>query len=186
MDDTAFKQFLLTAHAYCLPRLNKLTQSKADAEDVFMEAAYQFWSDLKAGKIKDQRNLKALLLVMAKNRYISLQRKRKRKSLQEHSTDPVLMHQNAKAPKHESFDPLVEAEEEQEALLADQQRKTAFNKAMQKLDTKCRELLMRFIVEKERLKSLQESMGFASVDAVKMAKYRCKKKLVDLFSGAAI
>ncbi|MCB0642122.1 MAG: sigma-70 family RNA polymerase sigma factor [Phaeodactylibacter sp.] len=185
MDDSAFKAFLLKAHAYCLPKLNRLTQSAADSEDVFMEAAYQFWKDLQSGKIKNQRNLKALLFVMAKNRYISLQRKRKRKSLQEHSTDPQLIHLESAAhqPQGNIPDPLVEQEEAAAEAQVQQHRQQAFDRALQQLDAKCRELLLRFIVEKERLKDLAQSLGYPSVDAVKMAKYRCKEKLVEGFGS---
>jgi RNA polymerase sigma factor (sigma-70 family) len=181
MDETSFKQFLVKAHRYCLPRLKRLTDSEADAEDVFMEAAYQFWKDLQTGKINDQRNLKALLFVMAKNKYISLMRKRKRKSLQEYSTDPQIIHLHERGDASASFDQLVQAEEAQEAFLANEERTKAFQKAFQRLEKKCRELLEQFILEKKRLKELQQQLNFPSADAVKMAKYRCKKQLVDLF-----
>jgi RNA polymerase sigma factor (sigma-70 family) len=181
MDETSFKQFLVKAHQYCLPRLKRLTGSEADAEDVFMEAAYQFWKDLQVGKIKDQRNLKALLFVMAKNRYLSLMRKRKRKSLQEYSTDPQIIHLHERQAANASFDELVQAEEAQETLLANEERSKAFQKAFQRLEKKCRDLLQQFILEKKRLKELQVQLDYPSVDAIKMAKYRCKKQLVDLF-----
>ena len=40
---------------------------------------------------------------------------------------------------------------------------------------------MKFIVKEDSLKELQKSLGYASVNAVKMAKYRCKQKLVKYY-----
>lgn len=187
MTEADFKKLLLIAHQYCLPRLNRLTQSQADSEDVFMEAAYQFWNDLQAGKIKDQRNLKALIFVMAKNLYLSQLRKRNRKSLKEYNTDPQMMHLHENKLDDDlsdaAFNLMIKKEEETKKLLENKQRNQAFDRAMKALEEKCQELLMQFIVHKTRLKTLQQKLGFASPDAVKTAKYRCKKKLVDLFQG---
>ena len=180
MDPNDFKQWLVSAQQYCMPRLLRLTSSKADAEDAFMEAAFQFWQDLQAGKIKDNRNLKGLLFVMAKNIFLGQKRKQNRKSFREYPTDPQLLH-TYEGNSDESYDELVQKEEKDQSLLADQQRKKAFDKAMKTLEKKCQNLLMKFIGHNVRLKELQESMGFSSTDAVKTAKYRCKKKLVDSF-----
>ncbi len=185
MDQKEFKQWLLSAQQYCMPRLIRMTKSKADAEDAFMEAAFQFWQDLQAGKVKDKRNLKGLLFVMAKNVFLGKKRKQNRKSFREYATDPQQLHVHEgnlmKSGEAEAYDSLVQQEEEMQALMADQQRKKAFNQAMKTLEKKCQQLLMEFIGHNVRLKELQQRMGFTSVDAVKTAKYRCKKKLVDSF-----
>lgn len=185
MDQKEFKQWLLSAQQYCMPRLIRMTKSKADAEDAFMEAAFQFWQDLQAGKVKDNRNLKGLLFVMAKNVFLGKKRKQNRKSFREYATDPQLLHVhegNLRGSEgDEAYDSLVRQEEEMQALMADQQRKKAFDQAMKTLDKKCQNLLIQFIGNNVRLKELQGKMGFPSVDAVKTAKYRCKKKLIDSF-----
>ena len=183
MDENSFKAFLAKAQPYCMSRLQKLTQSKATAEDVFWEAAFQLWRDFQMDKVKNQRNLKALLFVMAKNLYFN--QIRKNKSKPEYSTDPQQMPLMEGAAGGSTslneVDHLVKAEETESQLKADQQRNQAFQKAMKKLGEKCQQLLTKFIVEKQRMKTLQQSLGYPSANAVKMAKLRCKKKLITFF-----
>lgn len=185
MVEVAFKELLVKANAYCLPRLIKLNASKADAEDAFMEAMYVFWEDEKAGKIKHRDNLSALIYVMAKNIWLMQKRKARRGQLQEYATDPadfkVIEGKTIGNDGAEDFDALIRSENEQVALEEKLKRELAFQHAFKQLSEQCRELLLKFIVEKVRLKELQEAMGFPSADAVKMAKYRCKRSLVGYF-----
>ncbi len=185
MEANAFKQLLLAAHAYAMPRLLKLCNSKADAEDAFMEAMYRFWEEEKAGKVKHEGNLSALIYVMAKHNWLMQKRKATRGQLREYATDPadfrVLEGKAKLGQEEEAFDLLIQSENRQAAFQVQQQKDLAFQRAFQLLKEQCRTLLIKSVVEKVRLKELQQVLGFPTVDAVKMAKYRCKKKLVDYF-----
>ena len=185
MNEGEFKRFLVEAHTYCIPRLTRLNAPEHEAEDAFMEAIYQFWSDINAGKVKHDSNLKALVFVMSRNRWLGQLRKAKRGNLQEYSTNPMEMlnlDQKTYATKDATqFDLMVKKEEEEEKDLEKNRKKEAFQKAFKQLSDKCQQLLLQFIVEKQRLKNLQQSLGFISVDAIKMAKLRCKKSLVKYY-----
>ena len=185
MEPAAFNRFLREAHAFCLPKLIRITDSKADAEDAFMEAIYVLWQDLNSGKVKHRDNLKGLAYVMSKNIFLMGKRKESRGKMREFSTDPtdlkILEGSSKNIQKEEEYDVLLKSENEQSELNQRLQREIAFKQAFEKLSEKCRELLTKFIVEKMRLKAIQEALGFPSVDAVKMRKYRCKKNLVKAF-----
>lgn len=185
MNEGEFKRFLAEAHKYCMPRLMRLNAPEHEAEDVFMEAIYQFWTDMNTGKVKNTSNLKALVFVMARNRWLGQIRKSKRGNFQEFKTDPIellnLDQQSYVADDQDAFDLLVQKETKEAEKREKQEQKEKFQKAFVQLSEKCQQLLMKFIVEKQRLTELQKSMGFVSVDAIKMAKMRCKKSLVKYY-----
>ncbi|MEM1319363.1 MAG: sigma-70 family RNA polymerase sigma factor [Bacteroidota bacterium] len=185
MNEGDFKRFLVEAHQYCLPRLVRLNAPRHDAEDAFMEAIYQFWRDIQDGKVSHEGNLKALVFVMSRNRWLGRLRKSRRGNLKEYNTDPVdLLNMDLEAYAGQDaaqFDLLIKQEEEDAAASKKASEEARFKHAFEQLNEKCRELLLRFIVEKKRLKDLQQSLGYVSVDAIKMAKMRCKKSLVKYY-----
>ncbi len=186
MDKESFKQFLKEAYNYCIPRLVHLTQSKADAEDAFMEAIYQFWKDLQENRIKHKGNLKALILVSARNKWLNKNRKEKGGKTKVFSSpyeviETHLDNESSNIGDEESFDPLIKAENQAELNLQDAKRKKAMNEAMQQLSKKCQSLLVQSIIHKKKLKDLQQSLGFVSLNAIKMAKSRCRKTFIQKF-----
>ncbi len=185
MNEGEFKRFLVEAHKYCLPRLIRLNAPQHDAEDAFMESIYQFWRDMQDGKVSHTGNLKALVFVMSRNRWLGHIRKSRRGNLKEYNTDPVdLLNMDLQAyagQDAENYDKLVQQEEVAAAAGKKKQEQATFQQAFQQLNEKCRQLLLKFIVEKTRLKELQKTMGFVSTDAIKMAKMRCKKSLVKYY-----
>ena len=146
---------------------------------------YGFWKEEKAGKLKHRDNLPAFIFVMARNIWLMQKRKAKRGQFQEYATDPqdfAFLENKAGPPQEEAaFNALIRSEEEEAAWEQQQQRDLSFQRAFQQLSEQCRHLLTQFIVEKVRLKDLQQQLGYSSADAVKMAKYRCKKNLVRFF-----
>ena len=182
MDKESFKQLLKDAHIYCIPRLIKLTNSKADAEDAFMEASYQLWQSLQTNKIKHQNNLKAFILVNARNKWLNKNRKEKGGKIKTYSSPSEVIEtytdQGNNIYNDENFDPLVKAENEARLNLKDEKQKQALKQALQQLNEKCRSLLIQSIVHKKKLKDLQQSLGFVSINAIKMAKSRCRKTLM--------
>ncbi|MEZ4886285.1 MAG: sigma-70 family RNA polymerase sigma factor [Chitinophagales bacterium] len=182
MDKESFTHFLKQAHTYCIPRLIKLTHSKADAEDVFMESIHQFWQDLQDNKVKHKGNLKAFIYISAKNKWLNIQRKEKGGKNKVYSKDTEtiesLEDNKKKTYSDENFDPLIKAENQANKNLKDENRKKAMNEAMKQLDKKCQSLLIESIAHKKKLKDLQKSLGFVSINAIKMAKSRCRKTLL--------
>lgn len=182
MNQESFKQLLKDAYAHCIPRLMKLTNSKADAEDVFMESMYQLWQSVQEGKLKHRGNLKAFIYVNAKNKWLNKHRKAKGGKTKIYSAAPETLstHENTDGnhPYDDSFDPLITAENQAQINLENQKRQAALNTAMKQMGKKCQSLLIQSIVHKKKLKDLQKSLGFVSINAIKMAKSRCRKALM--------
>ncbi|MFK7908299.1 MAG: RNA polymerase sigma factor [Chitinophagales bacterium] len=182
MNKEDFKQLLKEAYAYCIPRLMKLTNSKADAEDAFMESMYQLWQGLQEGKVKHRSNLKAFIYVNSKNKWLNKKRKDTGGKTKIYSSAPedLQFYEKTDSNVHQddSFDPLVVAENQARLNLENKTRKDALNQAMKQLDKKCQSLLLQSIVHKKKLKDLQQSLGFVSINAIKMAKSRCRKALM--------
>lgn len=186
MNKESFKQFLKDAHEYCMPRLIRVTSSKVDAEDAFMEAIYQFWLDIQNNKIKHKGNLKALIFVSARNKWFNKNRKEKggKTKMYNFSPETIESHvnnDNNTINHEESFDLLIKEENEIESNLKNEQRIEAMNQALKELSPKCQTLLIQSIVYRKKLKDLQQSLGFVSMPAIKMAKSRCRKTFIQKF-----
>ena len=127
MNKEKFNLLLKEAYAYCIPRLIRLTNSKADAEDAFMESMYQLWRDLQEDKLKHKGNLKAYIYVNAKNKWLNKKRKLQGGKTKIYSSAPEtiqLYEKNEHRGYHDdSFDPLVKAENQADLHLKDQTRK---------------------------------------------------------------
>lgn len=186
MDKENFKQFLKDAHKYCMPRLERLTPSTADAEDAFMEAIHQFWLDTQDDKVKHKGNLKALIFVSARNRWLNKNRRERGGKTRTYNFSPDSIESHIKnndntVNHEEKFDLLIKLENEIESNLKDEQRIKAMNQTMKELGPKCRTLLVESIVYKKKLKDLQKPLGFVSIAAIKMAKSRCRKSFIQKF-----
>ena len=187
MDKESFRQFLKEAYDYCIPRLVRLTKSKADAEDAFMDAIYQFWKDLQENKVKHKGNLKALILVSARNKWLNKNRKEKGGKTKVYSSPSEVIQthldnkEGSSVSDEESYDPLIRAENQAELNHQDEKRKKAMNEAMKKLGKKCQSLLVQSIIHKKKLKELQTTLGYVSINAIKMAKVRCRKSFIQHF-----
>ncbi len=188
MDNKAFKELFMECQPYCVKSLVKMTSSKADAEDAFMEAISKFWLLQQQGNVKHQNNVKAFVLVMAKN--IWLQKKRKNKNHQEFAFEQDIMEQRQaqQMDVHDeaSFNELLQTEILEAAESEKQQRIQSFNSVFKSLSDKCQQLLKATIVYKKRMKELQDTLGLATTQTVKTAKYRCKKNLMKKLSEAGL
>ncbi|MGB0930607.1 MAG: RNA polymerase sigma factor [Chitinophagales bacterium] len=180
MNQTEFDKLFHEAHGYCIGYLIKITHSKADAEDVFMDAIAMFWVLYKKGKIKEKSNLKAYIATIAKRLWF--EKKRKEEKHKEYSQPPKVVEQQAEANIEINgfavFDLLIKAETEQANNAQLQARKKSFNAVFRTLGKKCQQLLMSTIVYKIKMKELMGTLGYGSVQTVKDAKYRCKKILL--------
>jgi len=180
MHKTEFDKLFHEAHDYCIGYLLKITHSKVDAEDVFMDAIAMFWVLYKQGKIKHQSNLKAYIATMAKRLWF--EKKRKEERHKEYSQAPEIVVQQAEANTNFNdtavFDLLIKAETEQAQSTQLQARKKAFNAVFTTLGKKCQQLLISTIVYKIKMKDLMSTLNYGSVQTVKDAKYRCKKELI--------
>ena len=188
MHEAEFDKLFHEAYDYCIGYLRKITHSKVDAEDVFMEAIAMFWVLYKKGKIKNQSNLKAYIATIAKRLWF--EKKRKEEKHKEYPQAPEIVVQQAEANTNLNdstvFDLLIKAETEQAQNAELQARKNAFNNVFTTLGKKCQQLLMATIVYKVRMKELMETLNYGSVQTVKDAKYRCKKELVKKVQAARL
>lgn len=149
-----------------IPQLIHLTESKEAAQEVYQEAFYVFLKKWKQGAIQNQQNLCGYIFRVAKNKW--LENKRKSKEI---SWDSILMPNETLT---DDFDQLEVAEN----VLEQKKRAQLILAAMKELGDNCRKLLMETIVYKVSLKKLQEELGYASYNAVKVAKHQCKKSLI--------
>lgn len=150
-----------------IPQLTQLTDSKDTAQEVYQEAFYVFLKKWKQGAIKNPHNLCGYIYQIAKNKWLES----KRKNTKELTWDTLML------PNQETtgdFDHLESAEN----VLQRKQKAQILLSAMDKLGEKCRKLLTETIVYKVALKQLQEEMGYASYNAIKVAKHQCKKSLI--------
>lgn len=180
MHDTEFDNLFHEAYDYCIGYLLKITHSKTDAEDVFMEAIAIFWVLYKQGKINHQNNLKAYIATTAKR--IWFEKKRKQERSKEYSQAPEIVAQQAETNTNFNdlavFDLLVKTETELAQNAQRQARKANLKAVFQTLGEKCQQLLMETIVYKVKMKDLMETLNYGSLQTVKDAKYRCKKTLI--------
>lgn len=180
MNKTEFDQLFHEAHDYCIGYLLKITHSKADAEDLFMEAIAMFWVLYKKGKIKHQNNPKAYIATIAKRLWF--EKKRKKEKNKEYTQAPEIVAKQAEANTSlndtAAFDLLIKGEVEQAQKAQHQVRKSNFKTVFSTLGKKCQQLLMATIVYKKKMKELMGVLGYGSIQTVKDAKYRCKKTLI--------
>lgn len=165
MQDDDFRRFYVECWKYCKPRLRHLIDDQADVDDVFAEAISKFWVYWQQGKIRHTDNLNALVYVSAKRLWFNQLRNKK----PIYSMDDYDAERQFGEEAHGFFQELVEQEQSSQQQL--------LQKAWQRLDLKCQELLNVTIIYKERQNELFEKMGYKNADTVKATKYRCLQYL---------
>ena len=178
--ETSFNQFFAECYPVFIRQLTGMTQSEAAARDAFMDALYKFWKKLVNGELGYRENLKGYLFVMAKNEWLQRKRTEKKQATFTLQADEVELYL-AKQPdnkEEENYNPLLQNELDKLLNKKQQQRVLAISAAFEELGEKCKRILRDTIVYKIKLKSLQHELGYASYNALKVAKYQCKASLL--------
>ncbi len=177
-DNKPLDQIFKNNYHYCVKWLTgKYQCSKADAEDIFMDALLIFRTEAIKGKVNAQ-NIKGYLVTVAKNIY--LQQVRKNKTTQEVSIEKVEYTLGAEMGIYdEDFDPVIKKEIALEIETTDKQEYLAYQKAWKKLGEQCKNVLKGFYIDKKKLKDLQHELGYSTYDTIKSIRRRCFNQLKD-------
>jgi len=154
------------------PRLMGITRSAQDADDIFMEAMYKFWRDFVKGNKKLPDNIDGYLYITAKNIWLDQRRKKERRQTVPMENVAFTM----------SVEPDVEYHQElieQEAI--ETRKQTAWQKAVQRMCDKCKQIYQQHIINNQKLSKLWKEMGYKNHQGIIQAKYNCKKELTRLF-----
>jgi RNA polymerase sigma factor (sigma-70 family) len=69
-------------------------------------------------------------------------------------------------------------------MMMEEERTAGLTAAMEKLEGRCRELLLLYYYEERSMEEIASTLGFANADTAKSKKYQCKKALERLLKAA--
>jgi RNA polymerase sigma factor (sigma-70 family) len=137
----------------------------SDAQDMIQEAIIVLWQNVNAGRFEISAKVGTYLFAVAKNKWLAELRRRKKLIFNSDSLEMESANENAL-----------------QVIVADEQKSTVA-RALEKLDTTCKELLTMFYFEERNMADIATLLGFANSDVAKAKKYQCKKALQKLLKG---
>ena len=135
-----------------------------DAEDILQEAIIVLWQRINSGHFEVKSKISTFIFSVAKNKWMSELRKKKRMTVIDEETD-------------------LEAEADIMGNLLTNEELDMIESVMGKLSEICRKLLHLFYFEERKMDEIAEMLGLANVNVAKSKKYQCKKSLEDLLKG---
>ena len=132
--------------------------SEDDAFDIFQDAVIALCKQISLGRYDDKYELGGFLFSVSKNLWINKAKRERRQ---------IRMPENMDISDNYDFSDDIVTEEKASALKA----------ITGKLGEKCYELLKYSVFYKASSEEIIEKMGFATANAVKTQKYKCKQKL---------
>ncbi len=169
-DEQPFASFLETIYQKLKPQLLSLTKSEEDTKEIFIISMQKFWERFVINQETLPHNSTGYIYMMCKNAW--LMQKRKVSStmiIQEDFTN----YSNEEGVIHITDSENLETLEDEKSL-----QHEALKLAMDSLSDKCKELMENELDVKQKLKDLQEKLGYQNYQALVQAKYNCKKRLV--------
>lgn len=136
--------------------------NREDANDIFQDAVVILFNQVKKDKYNEQFEIDAFLYSVARNLWIDKMRREKRmvkdlpsildfSDFNDHLSDLIV-----------------------------KEKSSALRKAFERLDEKCRKILLYVIYEKRTMKEISESMGYSNENVAKTNHYRCKQYLAKI------
>ena len=154
----------------CFQQVNKLVIGKGGtaetAFDVFQDTVLIFYSHLKEGRYRGEAAICTYMYTIARNIWYQELRKNAK-----YKVDGQL---------HENL--IIEEPELLEINKKQLSEVEVIRSLMKKLDVDCRKILTMFYYQKKTMQEITEAFGFNAVQSAKTKKYRCMKKLEDLFA----
>lgn len=135
--------------------------NKDDALDIFQDAIVILCKQIRENRYNSKYEIAAFLYTVSKNLWINKVKKDNRQT--EFS-------ENFKEAEHHDFT---------DDIITDQ-KASILQKAIRELGKKCFELLQYAFYQKLSGEEICAKMGFATVNAVKTQKYKCKQKLIKM------
>lgn len=138
-----------------------------EANDVFQDAMVIFYRYVKEGKFDEKHRIEAFLYTISRNLWINRAKRRNRNV----ELEPVV-----------AFGGNEDLVEDGGALdgLVSQEREQAIDSLLSKLGERCKRLLTLSIFHHLSMKEICQEMGFATENAAKTRKYKCKQKLISM------
>ncbi len=137
--------------------------SREDANDIFQDAVVILFNQIKKNKYDEKNEVDGFLYAVAKNLWIDKVRREKR----------IVTKDIAEETDRTDFtDHLTD--------LINKEKSAALRKIFEKLDEKCRKILLYVIYEKLSMKEISEKMGYSNENVAKSNHYRCKQYLAKI------
>jgi RNA polymerase sigma factor (sigma-70 family) len=169
-DKAGLGQVYDQTHKYCVLTLIKKTGcTKDDAEDLFMDAILVFREKAVAGGIRYLSNIKTYMFGICYNLWRDMNRSDKKWNTVKDEVE-----------RQYYLLKIDEPTEEEEIV---RKKLRMVKNALAKLDEKCRMLLRYAYMEQRPQKEIADLMGFASANVVKVTRFRCYKKWMDLMNN---
>ena len=136
-----------------------------EVKDIFQESLIALWTNIKEGKYSKNENVKltSYTLQIAKFKILD---KLKKKSYQMET----------------QIHPGVDKEEENELFIEEDPQVVLLRKLVQKMPERCKKMLTAYYYDEKKLSEIASSLGIGQ-SSIKNEKYRCMKKLKELFKA---
>lgn len=163
-NELPFNKFLKKTFTDLKKQLISLSKSEPKAEDVFIEAMQKFWERFVVQEHELPSNPKGYIFMICKNIWLMEKRNQWNKVVLKDSfrDNEVLTTED------------VDKVEDNEIFI----RKKSLEVALQKISSKCKELMELSMDASIKLIDCMESLGYETYQALIQAKYNCKKRLI--------
>ncbi len=149
-------------------KLFSLTKSKDDSQEIFILSMQKFWERFVINQEDPPHNSIGYVFMMCKNVWL-MQKRNKANAVVFIEDSPGDQQKNSTSNSIED----AIAKEDEELL-----KHKALEEALNSLSSKCKILIENELNRDQRLKDLQEELGYSNYQALVQAKYNCKKRLV--------
>lgn len=180
-DEAILDRLFLDHYDYCTDRLCKKFSTsrppctRADANDLFMDALLKLRLELLKGKVEN-KNLRGYLLTIANRIWLKkLERQPAFVPLEVDQIEYFLGKKEGWEPAASNH--LIAVETAADLDAQKQERLALFQTGWQALSEQCRRLLQAFYLDGRALKDLQIAFGYGSYDSVKSMRRKCFNKL---------
>ncbi len=134
--------------------------SKEDANDIFQDAVVILFNQVKKNKYNEQFEIDGFLYSVARNLWIDKMRREKK----------MVTSETLDTTNHTDFNDHLKD-------LIVKEKSAALRMVFEKLDEKCRKILLYVIYEKLNMKEISDRMGYNNENVAKSNHYRCKQYL---------
>lgn len=159
--DIAFRYIYKKMYPRTKHFILKMGGTEDSASDIFQDAILIFFNHLKKNRFKGDCTIKTYLLSISKNLWLQYLRKNKRYESLENVTDNRSTEMTIKEVNKL---PMVDA-------------------ILNKLDKSCCEILVLYYLKNRSMNDLMIEFNLASTQAAKNKKFRCMKKVSEIFSA---
>lgn len=163
-NEIPFNDFLEKTFKKLEMQLLKLTNSEADAREIFIESMQKFWEQFIVNEKEVPENPEGYIYRMCKNAWLIKKR---------NPWNKVVLPDVAVSEKSE--EELLELSEKPDDSLLKSKSLTI---ALSRMSSKCKALIELGLSREKKLIDVMADLGYMSYQAIVQAKYNCRKRLV--------